>query len=567
MYRCAMPLRSGRRSLRLRAPYFSFARLGTLALVIAGAGCSDDGSAAKETGESGNVDPDPDFGEFGPLSGPEGKGSFRFGAASAATQIEDQNPNTDWYVFTLPISQGGVGKGTPVGEAARGYSKAVEDVQLVADLNLDSYRFSIEWGRIEPQRDVIDEDGLAHYDAVLDALVEAGIRPNVTVHHFSNPIWVDDPLNIDCVDGPTDANLCGFGHPQGGPLVIEEIREHAKLLAERYGDRVDDWGTINEPINYMMASHGVGAFPPGKFEIFQFSEKLMPAIRDYLLAHAAAYEAIKTYDTVDADGDGVAAHVGLTLNVVEWVPARDNQVSDDPEDVAARDRVYFAYAYLIPEAIRQGRFDMDLDGEFELALPELEGTMDWLGVQYYIRAGVTGQNGLVPLVQATPCFDTLDQGSCLPPLDPTYCVPEMRYEYNPNAMYDILMDFSSRWPDLPMVISEGGIATEVGERRAENTVRTLEQVERAIDDGADIRGYYHWSLFDNFEWAEGFVPRFGLYRVDYGDYSRSPTLGAEVFGEIARTRAMTEAQRSQFGGEGPLTPEGEIPSGGLCVGE
>lgn len=526
------------------------------------------GGDTETTGETGEPLPDPDFGEFGPLSGPEGRGSFRFGAASAATQIEDQNEHTDWWVFTLPLAEGGVGKGSHVGDAALGFTKAIDDVQLVTDLHLDSYRFSIEWARIEPQRDQIDEAGLAHYDAFIDALLEAGVRPNVTVHHFSNPAWVDNPLDLDCTGGPSDSNLCGFGHPEGGPLVIEEMRAHAKLLAERYGDRVDDWATVNEPINYLMASHGVGAFPPGKVGIFDFQEKFMPAVRDYVLAHAAVYDAIKTYDTIDADGDGIAANVGLTLNVVEWVPARDNMLSDDPADIAARDRIYYAYAYLLPEALRTGKFDNDLDGELEEDLPQLQGTMDWLGVQYYARAGVTAEPGLVPLLSATPCFDTLDLGSCVPPLDPTYCVPEMRYEYNPDAVYGILMDFSQRWPDLPMIISEAGIATEVGNRRAENTVRTLEQVERAIADGADVRGYYHWSLFDNFEWAEGFVPRFGLYEVDYANgYARTPTLGADVYGEIARTRAMSDEVRTTYGGSGPLTPEGEGHDGPLCVGE
>ena len=402
-------------------------------------------TSSEDTGDSGMTDPpEPHFGETGPLSGEGGQGSFRFGAASAATQIEDQNENTDWYWFTLPISEGGVGKGTPVGDAAKGYSKAIEDVALLTQANLDSYRFSIEWARIEPARDQVEEAGLAHYDAFIDALVAAGVRPNVTLHHFSNPVWVDDPRDVDCADGPGDQNLCGFGHPEGGPLIVEELRAHAQLLAERYGDRVDDWGTINEPINYLMASHGVGAFPPGKINIFSFEEDLIPTIRNYLLAHAAMYDAIKTYDTVDADGDGVAASVGLTLNVVQWVPARDNQVSEDPADVAARDRLNYAYAYLIPESLRNGSFDADLDGEADEDLPALEGTMDWLGVQYYIRAGVTADPGLVPLLSATPCFDTLDLGSCLPPLDPTYCVPDMRYEYNPDGLSEILLDFGDR---------------------------------------------------------------------------------------------------------------------------
>ncbi|MCS6900088.1 MAG: family 1 glycosylhydrolase, partial [Myxococcales bacterium] len=131
----------------------------------------------------------------------------------------------------------------------------------------------------------------------------------------------------------------------------------------------------------------------------------------------------------------------------------------------------------------------------------------------------------------------------------------MNYEYHPPGIYTVLKDYTQRYPQLPLVVSEAGIATEVGKRRAENIVRTLEQIERARSEGADVRGYYHWSLYDNFEWAEGYGPRFGLYRVDYSTYARTPTEGATVLAQIAGSRRLPEALRAAHGGEGPLTPE------------
>ena len=103
----------------------------------------------------------------------------------------------------------------------------------------------------------------------------------------------------------------------------------------------------------------------------------------------------------------------------------------------------------------------------------------------------------------------------MPPADPTHYVPAMDYEYYEPGLYDVLIDFAARWPALPLTVTESGLATETGTRRAEHVVRSLEQIQRAIDAGADVRGYYHWSLMDNFEWSLGFVPRFGLYRVDF----------------------------------------------------
>src|SRR5262249_28277011 len=159
------------------------------------------------------------------------------------------------------------------------------------------------------------------------------------------------------------------------------------------------------------------------------------------------------------------------------------------------------------------------------------------GVQYYERLGVTALP-IAPGYNFMPC-DTVDFGACLPPLDPQSCVPMMGYEVYVPGIYDQLRALSARWPGLPLVLTESGLATAVGERRAQHIVRTLEQVSRARADGVDVRGYYHWSLVDNFEWLSGFAPRFGLYAVDYVTYARTPTVAATVYGEIARARGVS----------------------------
>ena len=497
-----------------------------------------------------------DWAAVGSTSAPSGKGSFRFGAASAATQIEDQNPATDWFVWTAP-APGGLGKGTFVGDASKGYSLSLADVDLLAEMHLDSYRFSIEWARVEPVKDQIDEAALAHYSALIDALVARHIKPMITIHHFSNPVWVDDPRSHLCTGGPTDKNLCGFDHPVGGPLVVKELADHARLLAQRFGDRVDEWCTVNEPVNYLLASYGVGTSPPGKSAIIEdkVTEKLGLAMKTYIAAHAAMYKAIKEADTIDADGDGVAASVGFTHGAQEWIPARNGKVSTYGPDVAARDRLLWVYEYLFVEAIRQGSFDADLDGTLDEPHPEWKGTLDWLGVQYYFRAGVTGATEIIPVLKLAPCYDIFDFGACIPPLDPTYYVPAMKYEHHPEGLYTVLSDFGKRWPDLPLTVTESGIATTVGARRAEMIVRALESVDKARREGVDVRGYYHWSIYDNFEWAQGFTPRFGLYSVDFQTYARTATEGATVLGAIAGSRTLSAEMRSKYGGSGPMTAE------------
>jgi len=530
-------------------PVPRLAALAALALAAAPAGCGSGPPA------------DLPFADVGSISAPSGAGSFRFGVATAATQIEDMDPNTDWYLWTQPKADGGLGNATFVGDASDGYTMALDDVQLLKDLHVDVYRFSIEWARVEPVRGQYDEAALQHYSDLLDALVAAGIRPVVSIHHFSNPVWVDDPRDPSCTNGPSSTNMCGLGNPTGGPMIVQAMADYAKLLAQRFGDRVDEWGTVNEPVNYLLAAYGIGYFPPGKNYVFSdLLGKFVPVVRDYLAGHAAMYAALKQYDTIDADGDGVAASVGLTLSVADWVPSKNNLVSDDPVDVAARDEVVYVYHHLVPDALTQGGLDTNLDGTIDEPHPEWANTIDWLGIQYYFRTGVTGHRGLVPVLDLTPCFGGFDVGSCIPPTDPTYCVPTMGYESYMPGLYDVLKDLGGRYPSLPLVVSEGGIATTVGARRAENVVRTLEQIDRARKDGVDVRGYYHWSLYDNFEWAEGYAPRFGLYTVDSNSYARTPTEGATVFGQIAQDRVLTSAEREQYGGDGPMTPEPGVPA-------
>ncbi len=512
----------------------------------------------------GDEQPAISFSTMSSLAGDRGKGGFRFGVATAATQIEDMNPATDWFVWTQPVAQGGLGKGTFVGDATRGYSKFMEDLELVHELGVDSYRFSIEWARIEPVKDQISEAAIAHYRAQLDALRGMGIRPLVTIHHFSNPVWVADPRDLGCPGGPSETNLCGFGSA-GGPLIVAALADHAALLARRFGDVVDDWGTVNEPINYLLAAYGTGTFPPGKTGILQPMTEFIPVVRELIAAHAAMYKAIKANDTVDADGDGNPAEVGFSIAVADFEPARNNKPSRHPDDLAARDRLVYLTHYLFVDAALGGTFDANLDGISDENHPEWAHTLDWLGVQYYFRAGVSADRPILPApVMLTSCVGGFDVGSCLPAPDPTYCVPRMGYEGWTDGIGDLLLAFAARYPQLPLVVTEAGIATETGARRAENIVRVLEAVARARDQGVDVRGYYHWSLTDNFEWAEGYGPRFGLYAVDYTTYARTASEGATVLGAIARTRELTAGQRDRYGGTGPMTREPGFADDAYC---
>ena len=436
------------------------------------------------------------FGAFGPITGAAGRGSFRFGAATAATQIEETNERTDWFAWTAPTSEGGLGRGEFVGEAVRGHANAVADIALLEQTELDAYRFSIEWARIEPQRDVIDMAEVEHYRALLVALRARGIRPMVTIHHFSNPLWVDDPRIDAATCTETATQLCGWGH--SGPAIVDEMREHAALLAREYGGLVDEWGTINEPVNYIFAAYGAGQFPPGRTWALTDQPLFRRTVETFVEAHVAMYRALHEFDTLDADdADGIEASVGLPLSVANWVPARAGRPSSNPEDLRAVERLTYVYHYLLPQSLLDGTWDPDLDPATDNAEPRPTwgGTIDWLGVQYYFRAGVTGRPAILTLLNLTLCVPPLDNGACLDePADPTFVVPAMRYEFYAPGFYDVVMGFHERFGtrNLPILATEAGIATNVGARRAENVVRMLEQIGRLRDAGVDFRGYYHW---------------------------------------------------------------------------
>jgi beta-glucosidase len=533
---------------------------------VAAVGCSSSDGTGGEGGMAG-TGADVEFPAEGPVSGEQGKGSFTFGAATAAAQIEESVPELDWYVWTAPPPNG-LGMGDAfVGDAVRGYKLGVDDVTLASDTNLDAYRFSVNWARIEPSRDDIDQAALAHYDGVIDALTEAGIKPMITVHHFSSPVWVDDPRRdpvTPCT--PSDTDLCGWNDEAGGALIIEELAQLGALLGQEYGDRVDEWVTVNEPINYFFSAYGTGSYPPGRGGVFDLLDPeafqaLLDTVERYAEAHAALYDAIKANDTVDADGDGVAAHVGYTLSVVDWVPGRNGESSDNPADIAAANNLRYVYHQVFTDAFVYGQWDANLDRTIDPSeeRPEWEGKIDFLGVQYYFRAGATDSETFnIPLVNGFPCFAGLPvTEACIATEDPTKCIPEMQYEYFEDALSMILKEFGQLWPDLPMTVTESGLATEVGRRRSEHIVRSLEQILQARDAGVDVRGYYHWSLIDNFEWDLGFAPKFGLYTVDResSNYARKPTEGATTLADIADARRLTASMIEELGGTGPMTPE------------
>eukprot|EP01134_Creolimax_fragrantissima_P008080 CFRG8080T1 len=497
---------------------------------------------------------------------------FMFGASSSATQIEDKNNYTDWWYYGLPHEEGGKGKlPNPVGNAAMGYTMVNEDIRILEDMGLDSYRFSIEWGRVWPNgpNEHHDVDVLAYYRAQLESMKVKGITPVVTIHHFSNPIWVDNMLAEGESCSFSDTNMCGWHGPHQ-KVIIAALVKHTELLATELGDLIDHWCTLNEPVNYILSAWGFGIFPPGHTLLFSLP-LLMDVFRGFLEAHSQMWDTLKAKDTIDADGDGDAAIVGFTLSVAEWVPAHNNKPSTDLVDVTAARNTEYAYNHWYTQCILNGTFDADWSQNATTMeqRPDWKGKLDFVGLQYQYTTGATGQPGLISQLKATPCIpgsgldygsSGIDYGGCLPPpADPNHWIPTMGYEFLEVGLYNIVLSYKEKYPNLPVVITESGIACNADERRAQHIVRNLEQIGRAIQNGANVKGYFHRSLTDSFEWTKGFEPSFGLYRMEDpagGNYTRIATAGANIMKKIVNEgKSLSADIRSKFGGYGPLAPE------------
>jgi len=492
---------------------------------------------------------------------------FRLGAATSAHQVEGGLTNT-WALYeTLPQFAGRTAM--PAGIAADHYNRYEEDLDLAAWMGLDVYRFSVEWSRVEPARGVFDADAIAHYRTVLEAMAARDIMASVTLHHFTDPTWFVDLEGMSppfsetfCPDGPDGPALCWWPDPE----APEIFAAFCGVIAAEYGDLVDEWWTFTEPAGYWTNSTITGDFPPPlpvdllTLDQAALEVHALPALRGLLAAHALCYAAIHANDVADADGDGVAARVGITTGAGMAYPADP----DDPADIAAAAQAFSLAAWQFSDPLMGNGLDTDLDGAPDEDHPEWAGTLDLYGLQYYASTTVVAFP-INELLQGFPCIalddpvldGLLAQAGCPgPPTEdlPLGEPPGALYgrQHDPDGLVPFLRLLDQRYPGLPVVITENGFANH-DVKRAGALVRHLDACSAAVGEGLPLEGYYHWSLLDNFEWAMGFDVRFGLIAVDFeGDLSRTPTLAAEVYRSIAFAGGITAELWDLYGGTGAL---------------
>ncbi len=506
---------------------------------------------------------------------------FRWGTAISGFQSEmgvgaPADPTTDWWVWVhdaANVSSGRVSGELP--ESGPGfYDLFARDAVLARKgLGNDTLRLGIEWSRIFPTSTAgIDASGgftpavlaaldaiadpieVEHYREVFAALRRRGLEPMVTLNHFSLPLWLHDPIAVR--DAFAGVNPLTGGVPPGleragwlDPAIVGEFAKFAAYAGWKFGDLVDLWCTINEPVvilvSGMVNAPGVGGnFPPG---IFNFAAVLQ-AIPQLVTAHARAYDALHATDDLDADGDGVAVAAGVVHNMVAFAPKDPGNALD----VAGAAHADYLFNRVYPTAITSGAFDANLDGDTSdpgEQRPDLAGRSDFLGVNYYLRATATGLGfSVTPLV---PLFDFLPTQSYQTPQNPsappcpTVCT-DFGWEIYPPGLREVLTFAGSL--GVPLYVTENGIADAADAKRAQYIFDHLSTLQEVIADGtADVRGYFHWSLTDNFEWSSGYFPKFGLYAYDPATGKRHRRASAKVFRAIARHHGITSNLARKYG--------------------
>jgi beta-glucosidase len=446
---------------------------------------------------------------------------FMWGSATAAFQVEANDNHTDWsHWVTLP---GKIKNGdTPDPNGPDALNHIDDDVALLVATHQNAYRFSIEWGRIYPTLDAFNNDtpyqvALDAYSLVLSKLKAAGITPMVTLQHFTLPDWLSD------VTDPSN--------PQGWerPGVVDQFATFCSRMAKYYGDRVDWWITINEPLNVVVGGYIQGSLPPG---LVLDTDRGFAVAKTEVRAHAACYDAIHAADTVDADGDGVPAMVSLAKHVRTFHPYDDT----DPADQAAADHVRYVYNEWFLNAVVHGDWDDDLDGTLTSspadvhADPTLVGRADYLGINYYSDTLISASRGvIVPVINASV------YESFMPTTRPK---TDFGWDIYPEGLGTVLDEVKPY--GLPVVITENGIADEGDVMRARFIAEHLYQAGWAIQRGVDLRGYFHWALVDNFEWANGFCPHFGLASYDLTTKARTLRQSAQTYASIIQAGSVAK---------------------------
>ncbi len=428
---------------------------------------------------------------------------FHWGAALSAHQAEGGNRANDWLRFEQ--RGGAIRGGATSGDACRHWERFDEDFARARGYGHTMHRLSLEWSRIEPARGRRDGAAVDHYHAVFASLRRHGLVPLVTLHHFTNPLWIADAGGWE------------------SRATLDAFDEFVGFCAREFGGEVDWWCTINEPEVAAFRAYSEGAWPPGRRD----DARALAVLAHLLEAHGRAYRILHAEDRADADGDGHPAIVGFAKHLAQLVPDRP-WFPPDLVRAAVEDRVFNAAVLAAPVS---GHIALNIPGvgRVDRRVAGLERSLDYLGLNYYTRWRVRGLSR-TPRVAAAGAVRN-----------------DLGWEVWPAGLAAAARRAAGT--GVPVLVTEHGVADAADAVRPRALVASLLALGRAIAGGTPVLGYLHWSLMDNFEWAEGYAGRFGLEHVDFTapDRPRTPRRSAAVLARIARANGIEAGLARELG--------------------
>ncbi len=402
---------------------------------------------------------------------------FLWGAATSSHQVEGGNRWNDWWAFE---QAGRVPHAS--GEACRHYELYEHDFDLARAAGQNAHRFSIEWSRVEPNEGEWNADAIDHYRDVIAALRRRGLEPVVTLHHFTLPTWAAER------GGWTSRH------------IVRWFARYADHVARELGEGIRYWVTVNEPTVYVKHAYALGDWPPGRKGAWG---RVLLVLANLARAHRIARARVRARRP--------ATLVGFAHSAPVLQPC-------DPSRLGDRAATWFRDVVL-------NRAFFRLMGA---GVPGVRVPFDFVGLNYYTRAVVRGtRSGIVPFA-GTECLSEhhVDRG----PRN------DVGWEVYPAGLLQTLRRFASY--GVPLIVTENGIATADEDLRATFLLEHLVQLAQALGEGIDVRGYFYWSLIDNFEWAAGTTARFGLFAVDYSTFERSARPALHLYRDVCRTNRL-----------------------------
>jgi beta-glucosidase len=408
------------------------------------------------------------------------KQPFLWGVATSAFQLEG-SPHADWASWDSILSS------TP--NVTNHYALYKKDLLLLQELGVNSYRFSIEWSRIQPKENQWDEKAIAHYQEIVDILIENNIEPMITLHHFTHPLWFIKK------------------YPWHEERSIEKFMTFTeKVLSSIRG--VKYWITFNEPYVLILGGYLEGCMPPGVNDV----SLAIKALENILICHGKAYDII--HSRIPDAMVSVAHNMAALAPWKRWNPM---------DRLLSRIAKYF-YNHSLLDAFLTGRLHIKFPFRKALVLEiPIKDKIDFFGVNYYTRIHMRF-NPFKKMGVELRHRDIDGHG-----------LTDMGWEIHPYGLEKVLK-YASKL-SVPMIITENGIATKSDRVKIRFMKAHIDTVERCIKKGLDVRGYFYWSLIDNYEWLQGLDARFGLYKVDFETLERKPTDAATYYSYLIKSRS------------------------------